>query len=339
MTLPSEREFDDLVWHYTSTAGLRGIVTSDSIWATSAAFMNDANEMKTGVNALKSTFAQMEGSLSEADRDLVSKSSLLRGSSVFDSYLVSASALPDLLTLWRGYGTGQVAYAVGLDRARRLVPREQIPGDEHPCPPPGYRDGEVEEIDDRPVRLYDSDSVFVFGGEWKDVKYVSTTGTPDHERQIRDFIAQRKAAIERGAFLIDVGPNVDGPINHEKDDGFIDEREVRVIVGLNPVWKFVKFREGRFGLIPYIEMAAGAANAEYALNDTPMRLPIDHIKIGPSPDPESALRALRAFLDSHGYGSTEISASSIPSRQPSALNMNAPEVLSVSLAKRPSVPV
>ncbi|TFB71524.1 hypothetical protein E3O06_11810 [Cryobacterium glaciale] len=287
---------------------------SDSIWATSAAFMNDANEMKTGVNALKSTFARIEGSLSKTDRDLVSRSSLLRGSSVFDSFLVSASALPDLLTLWRGYGAGQVAYAVGLDRARTLVPREQIPGDEHPCPPPGYRDGEIEEIDDRLIRLYDSDSVFVFGGEWKDVKYVSTTGTPDHETQIRDFIAERKFAIARGAFLVDVGPNVDGPINHEKDDGFIDEREVRIIVGLSPDWKFVKFREGRFGLIPYIEMTAGAADTHYISKDAPTLLPIGHVKIGPSPDPESALRALRVFLDSQGYGSTEISASSIPFR-------------------------
>lgn len=126
-----------LAWHYTSAAGLLGIIEGHSLRATSAAFMNDANEMKTGVLALRLAFERMKHTLSDEDRKMAEASSLLRESSVIDSFLVSASSKSDLLTIWRNYGGGQVAYAIGFDRSIKLAPRENIGGEAHPAPPPG----------------------------------------------------------------------------------------------------------------------------------------------------------------------------------------------------------
>jgi hypothetical protein len=304
---------DDCAWHYTSAAGLLGIIESNSLRATSAAFMNDANEMKTGVRALRSSFEKIEDQLSEAEVAIVRKSSLLGESSVFDLFLVSASRDPDLLTLWRSYGVEQVAYSIGFDRSVKLSPREHNDADSHPEPPPGYADDEWDEVDGEPVRLYDSDAVYSFGGTWRDVDYIERGGTPAHTSRIREFIERRERSIEKGSFIVDVGSIADSPVNLEKDSAFKDEQELRIVVELNPSWKFVRYRVSRFGLTPYIELAQ-TVGEDHVPAAARGRLPIRHIRIGPTTDSATAMRALEHFLDDHGYGEVGISVSDIPYR-------------------------
>jgi hypothetical protein len=38
----------ELLDHYTSTSGLLGVVTTKTLWATDASFLNDAPEMRFG---------------------------------------------------------------------------------------------------------------------------------------------------------------------------------------------------------------------------------------------------------------------------------------------------
>lgn len=308
ITLP-----DNCAWHYTSASGLQGIVAASALRATSAAFMNDANEMKTGVQALMRSYERLKDELPRDDTALVEESGLFSEASVFNSFLVSASKEPDLLTLWRNYGGGQVAYSIAFDRAAQLVPREQVAGDSHPSPPTNYGSDAYEEVDGVLIRLYDPDQHFVLGGTWREVDYVPSVGTAEHEQRIRDFISSRRRSLAKGGLIANVGHIADSPVNLEKDDGFADEREVRIIVDLNPAWKFVKFRESRFGLIPYIELTASSGD-EFATVGADGRLPIRHVRIGPSPDPEHALRSLSLFLENHGYGDVPVSASTIPYR-------------------------
>lgn len=64
-----------IAWHYTSSAGLRGIIEGNALRAGSAAFMNDANEMRTGVKALRSTYKRIKSSLTEAQREEIERGS------------------------------------------------------------------------------------------------------------------------------------------------------------------------------------------------------------------------------------------------------------------------
>ncbi|NYJ18495.1 hypothetical protein [Glaciibacter psychrotolerans] len=306
---------ESLAWHYTSSSGLRGIIETNSLRATSAAFMNDANELKTGVGALKKAYERLKSTLADDERGLVERGGLLRESAVFDSFLVSASLDGDLLTLWRYYGNDSVAYSVGFDRDVPLQAREQVGGDQHPSPPPGYHDREWEMIEgQRSFTEPDPDYVGVFGGNWRPVTYVHRDGSEAHAEYIRKYIGRRQYNDGLNRFFFDVGAFADSPINLEKDNGFSDEREIRIIVDVNPAWKFVKFRENQYGLVPYIELASGSSVEAFVPIGPQLRLPIRHIMVGPTSTPEIAKRALRLFLDNNGYGDVTIGSSEIPFR-------------------------
>lgn len=45
MTLSVEETYDEL-WHYTSAVGLHGIISTSTVWASSASFLNDSTEVK-----------------------------------------------------------------------------------------------------------------------------------------------------------------------------------------------------------------------------------------------------------------------------------------------------
>ena len=308
---------EGLAWHYTSAAGLRGIIETHSLRATSAGFMNDANELKTGVATLRRAYERERTRLTEEDQRLIESSGMLLDSAVFSTFLVCASKEADLLTLWRYYGNDNVAYSIGLNQDIPLMPREQVPGAAHPSPPPGYFDYDREELRGTKVRLRPNpDAPGIFGGEWRDVKYVDRTGEESHTEYIRDFIDERNMDVFTPGFWFETGNVDDGPVNVEKDNAFEDEREVRILMEPNPQWKFVKFRESHLGLVPYVELTSSAsANDEgYVPGDAECRLPIRHIMVGPTRDPQAAEYALRVLLDNSGYGDVTIGSSEIPFR-------------------------
>lgn len=89
-------------------------------------------------------------------------------------------------------------------------------------------------------------------------------------------------------------------MNYEKDRSFVDERETRIIVEVTPSWKFVQYRESRFGLVPFIELGSGAVGAgfgRYVPHGAREPLPVREVMIGPSPlDSRAAERALRQSI-------------------------------------------
>ncbi|SIS19795.1 hypothetical protein SAMN05880568_3487 [Microbacterium sp. RURRCA19A] len=279
--------------------------------------MNDANEMRTGVGALRSTYDRIKSSLTKAECDEIERGSFLQDSVVDKWYLVSASTSRDLLTLWRSYGAG-ASYAIGFDAAVKLHPIEHIAGEANPSPPPGFYDDAYEEIDGRPVRLYNPDGVGVFGGSWRTVAYVDPKGEKSHEEEVRTFAKRGATAAESDSFLIDLGVFAESDVNYEKDLAFVDERETRIVVEVTPSWKFVQYRESRFGIVPFVELGSGAVHAgigRYVPRGAREPLPIREVMIGPSPlDSRAAERALRQFLDDRGYGEVAISRSETPFR-------------------------
>lgn len=276
MTHRETREFDGLLWHYTDTPGLIGIVSNHRLWASSAAFMNDTNEMVTHELALKSAYQRIRDEFEQETQVLLDEyyGPDAETRNVHDRFLISASEKSDLLTLWRNYGGSGGAFAIGLKPDVLLKPVLQFPEDApHPSPPSGYYEDAEEVIDGRPVQLYDPDQPHSLGGEWKRVEYVTREGSESHEARVREqgsYLLDKQQHPERYRRIVqlaDVFP--DGTPSLEKDEAFQDEREVRIIVTAGPDWKFVKYRSGAFGLTPYVELGAKTETTELDLEASP----------------------------------------------------------------------
>jgi len=106
----------DVLYHYTTAAGLLGIVSERRIWATRAQYLNDAKEVSHA-------FEVANGLLPELEARNTS------GSEAFRSYLETSPIMPwvfvtawtengDQLSQWRGYGGGVgPAYSLGFEGA------------------------------------------------------------------------------------------------------------------------------------------------------------------------------------------------------------------------------
>ncbi len=124
----------ELLFHYTTAAGLKGILESGTIWATDAEFLNDALELRFGRDTLREQLLDLSERLAESSavgspeearaETLASAAGQLEpGSSIHDSqrshsvYVACLCEDGDLLSQWRGYGAGG-GYAIGFDAGR-----------------------------------------------------------------------------------------------------------------------------------------------------------------------------------------------------------------------------
>lgn len=302
----------DLVWHYTNAEGLLSIVRSNTLWATAPSYLNDLREMRTAADVISAYVNSIEDNLSEEQLNFLKNSGMLSTSFNESTFLLSASRDGDSLTMFRNYG-GDVAYAIGLDPEVALSPVSQVSGEAHPNPPPGYYEPDVQEVDagvfenlnDKP------DAILVFGGEWRDARYVTGPDDPS----VAEIVAKEVSRFEGGKHWWI--PSWSLPVSEAsyiKHSGFRDEQETRCVVWAIPYWKFVLHRSSRFGLVPYIELTA-ETQKELPYEERPAKLPIREIVVGPTPVPdEDASRSLAIFLERHGYGDVSITTSKIPYR-------------------------
>jgi hypothetical protein len=121
----------DLVWHYTTTAGLIGVLVEHKLRATSASFVNDPMEQRLGTGAVDAALEKLRleppGVVSGAARTMLSwrREGMVTISDEFgfsNRYVACASDERDSLNLWRGYGAHSVAgtFAIGLSRTEPL---------------------------------------------------------------------------------------------------------------------------------------------------------------------------------------------------------------------------
>lgn len=117
-----------LLYHYTNTAGLLGILKSQTLWASDAEYLNDAEELKYGrremLDALRAEEKRIlanggtiEGSAEGSRASILSSAvhSLETGTSSYQGpYVVCFCSEWDLLSQWRGYAEGH-GWALGFD--------------------------------------------------------------------------------------------------------------------------------------------------------------------------------------------------------------------------------
>ena len=108
-----------LLWHYTDTAGLLGILNDQVLWASSCSFLNDPAEEHFAQNAMRLALGRLgrrSHPLGVGCEGYVSWDPDLRGA-FSRRFVACATEARDALEVWRAYGPGSVpgTFALGLD--------------------------------------------------------------------------------------------------------------------------------------------------------------------------------------------------------------------------------
>ena len=103
------------LFHYTSPAGLHGILSSQCLWATHIDYLNDTQEYRYLAEIVREV--EEEGLLKEFDKRILRFLWLAIGKEVGELpnvYVCCFCESDNLLSQWRAYGSGAAGYSLGF---------------------------------------------------------------------------------------------------------------------------------------------------------------------------------------------------------------------------------
>ncbi len=117
-----------ILYHYTTFDALVGILESRELWATSLRHLNDSSEFRYTIDlARQETLDMPRGASGSYGVFLDAFREALAGMEDGTAYVTSFSAIPDLLSQWRGYGQPGLGVALGVQTAD-LIRVAQVSG-------------------------------------------------------------------------------------------------------------------------------------------------------------------------------------------------------------------
>jgi hypothetical protein len=248
--------------HYTSQRGLIGILSTETLWATNIKFLNDEQEFQHAVELIKQiiptskiTSAHPHHAVHVGFLDRIkAKLELLHEYETGSIYTCSFSQEVDLLSQWRGYCPENNGFCLvfALDEVFKSVQTT-------------YPTVELKEC------IYED---------------------ADKEARIKALLNKHwplyhSAADENAkqGVIDKLGKEVMLMASYFKHSSFSEEKERRLVLTLDyPPISGLKFRNGRFSLIPYIELQVP-------------RSCVKSVCIGPTAHKTLAQRALEMFLE------------------------------------------
>ena len=206
--------------HYTDLNGLMGILKSQKLWLTDAQYLNDASEIREGVEYLYDSLRRLSFSdriSAELRRSYETVCEEVENydhysSEVEPTYLCSFSEAPDLLSQWRSYGM----FAIEFDQTALQQDGFRLA----PC-------------------IYDV--------ELK--KEISTQECARVIRMVND-VSPRGMVNESALDLISELTQLSATF---KNSAFSEEREIRHVESIEDDDLSVKFRTDGMQLKPYVE--------------------------------------------------------------------------------------
>lgn len=105
-----------LLFHYTSSEGLVGILKSKEMWASNVTSLNDTKEIDHAVDCAKNAIENRigRGGIPDAEKRVLNEMLSYAGSAAKRYYVASFSEERDLLSQWRAYCPPGGGYALGL---------------------------------------------------------------------------------------------------------------------------------------------------------------------------------------------------------------------------------
>ena len=286
------------LYHYTSSAGLMGIVKCGKIWASNIATLNDAMELRyvyevanRVVNAPSPRLqAQFEAHPSLTDM-IMGHAPSTDGPFLPDVYVASFSEVEDDLSQWRGYTNPGDGYTIEFDSSQlEGLTDLTILGER--LAPVIYEEARAdEEVENLLLEIFDD-----------------RDANPEQE----DWVAHSAWLMK----LYDLAPT----LKHPK---FKAEQEWRLIIsesinrrsayGWVPRNHEIHWRAGKSFLIPYIEFDLRISESMTSPNSPVVK----GFTVGPGPNADLATKALLGFVNLKGYGEghrIRVKTSEIPYR-------------------------
>jgi hypothetical protein len=274
-----EASVPEILYHYTNSAGLLGIIKSKTLWATHVRFLNDESEVRYSRKLLGTVVERFEreyegNTHAEAVFSLVGL--LVDSPTSPDTFAASMCANGDLLSQWRGYGGQGGGYAVGFHR-------ERLNRVAHPQ-----------------------------SFEFAQVMYSVSEQEGQLEKALRDAIQivadyEEQDALGPGAMELMLGIGFTAAMLQIKNPHFQEEAEWRLVrtYWLEESVKGTHMRTRGAVLIPCLEIALTESNTG--------DLPIVEVVVGPSRFDE-AEAGVGYLLKQHNLEHVEIRRSDIPFR-------------------------
>jgi hypothetical protein len=301
--LLEDEDVPEVLYHYTSHAGLTGILEKRALWATNIRCLNDEREYELAVTLTGRAIERLIGGNEVRERRTRStgkRTALIRG---IEDYRAFLRVLPEL----REAGPGQV-YVASLSRHGNQLSqwRGYCPNGN------GYSVGlSSDALREAPV----SPDYFL-------ARCIYDEATQDFVVQhfLRQIAAEYRAqgittAIEnRGDFrrqrLTELFPLLAPVI---KDQSFNEEGEWRLITAsVSSRSETLKFRPGRSYIVPYVEAQMAERSNSSGVPTTTWAL--ERIVIGPSPNVAVAAESVRILLERYRATVKAIDPSGIPFR-------------------------
>jgi len=271
-----------LLYHYTNTAGMLGILRTRALWATDVGYLNDSKELLYGRDEVVSALLEEASRLNPdglggmTGDDDSNRATIMASAAHFlteeehrsywGPYVACFSEEGDLLSQWRGYAASH-GWALAFDlsalrdcakswTASESVVHKVVYG-------PAGIEGAVERVMARIAP--------------------EPTGHPgvkgDHRAHV---VCRRELAFS-------------------KHPAFEEEHEWRLVIEQDGPAQPLDFREGPLGLTPYVTV------------NWP-REALREVVVGPTALPALQHTAMRRLLGEHGYGQVPVRVSEAPFR-------------------------
>jgi len=268
--------------HYTNTQGLLGIYQSKTLRATNIKFLNDEQEFVHALDLIRKIIVEADpkkatdkiDELEQFKKDITTKLTAINEYNSESIFTLSFSEKTDLLSQWRGYCPNNDGYCLVVETDNVMKEANEVFDECHffKC---------VYDIKTKSEQIKE-----LLNSCWNE--YLMSQ---NKDKVIEEF---RKKTLLLAS--------------HFKHPSFEEEAEYRIVVFVHfmPDEK-LKFRQGRFSIVPFIEICIGDLNL------------IDRIIIGPTYRKDLAKRGLQCFLETtldeaFFMINTDIETSEIPYR-------------------------
>jgi hypothetical protein len=288
----TEKLYSDIpqetLYHYTTFAGLMGIVEKGVLWASDIRYMNDSAEMKHTVDLIGLEVAKRIGG-GQSNQKLLSQfldwvsNRIAKGHMLFGASFRSNG---NLLSQWRGYSSVGKGVSIGFNPNYILTCARGQSFQLGKCI---YDASEQEPLIEQVVNAVET--LAANQGE-------NTDESRRHPSQsYYDVFEVIESDLLRIAAIL-------------KHPSFKEEEEWRIVspVLSDYVMSPVLFREGTSMLVPYLEIRLSPGH------DVPIGL--EHVFLGPTPNINLSMNSLTMFLSKKGVKVKEgITYCQIPYRQ------------------------
>lgn len=289
----------DILYHYTSPKGLKGIVEEGTLRCSSAHHLNDTAELTYAVEQIKPHLTELEEKFREDDSvrpdefELVTTMiGLLNQTRRLEVFVGSLSEHNDQLSQWRAYCPDSGGFAIGFDTERLLALRNLQAFHLFEC-------------------LYKEED---YAPQMEDLIYDTVEAYRTHQRE-QGGLSDQDRRMHASSFLwlfLDLAVRIKHP-------DFAEEDEWRLVSSRRTLTeKSVESRIGPSTLVPYVNFQFNAADIDVPREIDQARTspgsPITEIVVGPTPHQQLAKRSVQQLLESNGVYGVRVRKSETPYR-------------------------